>query len=304
MAAHRKPNVTGLSLQHEMSKLPAETRMLANVAEAGSIEAVLIDDLKTDPDYQRALNHLLIQSIARDFKPKVAGVILVSRRGNGDLYIIDGQQRAAGAKLAGESHILALVLTGLGKVTEAQMRLAANVKRADSASEKFRAKLAAKDKQAVAIVALLEDYAVELNLQSNSLERGLNAVSTVERLYAIDDGAALRATLDAIVAAWGIPEGRNATAPILLGVRWFLKVHPDADLARLAERMAAIGPAALARRALTTAAAMGGTHWLNTYRALVEVYNERLSESQRLQWITKGSAKLNEAGKLGQRPWE
>jgi hypothetical protein len=80
---------------------------------------------------------------------------------------------------------------------------------------------------------------------------------------------------------------------MLKGVGWFLESHAEEMLRdRLIEKIQSIGHSALDRRARASASVQGGTLWLNVYRVLVEMYNERLTEKSRLTWQLKGISRF------------
>jgi len=276
--------------QVKLHDLPSESRALLQTEEAGNIEALLIDDIKIDGTYQRDISADLVQSMAREWDITVAGPIVVSRRGSsGDLFVVDGQHRMAAAKLAGETHILAQVVSGLGRKTEAEMRLKGNVRRGDKAIERFRAQMAAGNRESLAIVELCETFGTKINLNGPSMEHGLNAISTLERLYRRDKGVLLTPVFETIQTAWGEIGGPNATNPVMQGIAWALEAHgEEIDRARVIERLKAEGPEALLRKAQAQKAAMGGSLWLNWYRGLIESYNYRLPDGARLEWRTRG----------------
>jgi hypothetical protein len=268
-----------------------EEGTVADVNGAGKIEVVEIDQLHVDRAYQRELNMELVQKIASKWEPTAAGPIVVSRRRNGDLYIVNGQHRTAGAKMAGETHILAQVVDGLDEATEAVLRLQGNTRLGDRSLERFRAQVAAGYAESLDIVKILARFDTKINTASN--EPGINCVSAVERIYRTDKGVLLVRTLEVVKEAFGEIAGRSATAALLAAIAWFLQTHPaeEYDRNRLIEKLSGVGLAALDRMATNTKAAMGGAKWVNVYRAIVEAYNEKLSESNRLEWRTRGASR-------------
>lgn len=265
-----------------------DSKQLANTVQAGAIEAVAIDDLHLDHVYQRDLSADLVQKMANNWDMAVAGTITVSRRPNGDLYIIDGQHRAAAAKLAGEEYILAQVLEQKGRADEAQMRLRGNVRRGDKAQERFRAQLAAGDPESKAIVKLCDQFETQINPYPES-RAGINAVSQVEFIYRIDKGILLTRVFEVIQKTWGTVGGEHSSANVLRGLAWLLhRQGGELSVPRLIERLQVEGVGAVDRKARAHKAAMGGSLWLNWYRAAIEVYNHRLPEPSKLKWITGG----------------
>jgi hypothetical protein len=110
-------------------------------------------DLNIDPYYQRDLSRELVEKIKRNWDAAGAGYIVVNRRQNGSLYIVNGQHRvAARMELAVEAgdesggEIVSQVFNGLTQQQEAQLRLIGNTKRTDTSQERFRAQVAAGDR--------------------------------------------------------------------------------------------------------------------------------------------------------------
>ena len=75
-----------------------------------------IDELNVDHTYQRDLDQTLAQKIARDYDIVAVDPIIVSMRSDGSLWIVNGQHRAAAAKITGETEILAYVHHGIDRV--------------------------------------------------------------------------------------------------------------------------------------------------------------------------------------------
>lgn len=258
----------------------------------GSVEILPIAELHIDPSYQRQLQQALVDQIALNYDPLTAGFVLVSRRESGDLYIVDGQHKTVGAQHAGQAEMLCLVIDGLTPDEEARLRLAANVKRTDSALEKFKARLVALDPVALAINRIVESFDVKINLSAPASEYGINGIAALERVFRMDgNGALLITVLKTIQDAWGKPESEKASVNNLKAIAFFYEKHEgEFDRDRLVERLAVTGPAALRRMGMNSKAAMGGSQWLNHYRSIVEVYNYRLS-SGKLEWKTVGWTK-------------
>lgn len=259
---------------------------------AGEFEVLRIDDLNVDHSYQRDLDVNLVQKIGRKYDIAAAGPIVVSRRSDGKLFIVNGQHRAAGAKTAGEDEVIAQVLdmtsvpTARARVLEAELRLMGNDRRGDKVAERFRAQLAAEHPESLAIVEILAQFNTRINPWPDP-RHGVNAVSTVEHIYRKDRGGHLVRVFEFIQEAWGLADGPNASANVLSGVSWLLERHDaEMDRRRMVERLAVEGMDSLLRQARSHKAAMGGSLWMNVYRAMVQVYNERLPENKRLAWRT------------------
>jgi hypothetical protein len=250
------------------------------------LEIVRIDDLDVDHRYQRTLNQRLVEEIVEDWDKVDTDVLTVSRRKNGKLFLVNGQHRAAAAKLKGETEMLAFVYDGLTVRQEADLRLKSNHGRADTSLERFWARVTAGRKESKDIVKLMEEFGTHVNKTPNQ-HTGVNCISAVEALFR-EDEELLRQTLHAIREAHVEIGGEAAKVPVLRGTYWFLKVHAgDYHLRSLIERMRLHGPEDLMRKARAFKAINGGPDWINYYRSLLEAYNYRRAEHTRLEMRTK-----------------
>jgi uncharacterized protein DUF6551 len=253
------------------------------------IQAVKLDDLHVDRSYQRDLSMPLVEIIRNNWDEVASELILVSDRGDDGLFIVNGQHRTAAARMGGMTKIWARVVQGLNPAQEAALRLKTNVRMSDRPLERFRAQIAAGDPESHAIVKILARFDTEVNM-TPSPEEGINAISTVEALYRLDDGGTLAEALQFIKDTFGMVGGKYATASFLRSIAWFILKHADeANFERAQSNLKGMGPAAFDRHARTVAATMGGSLWMNYYRSLVELYNEGLGEKSRLEWRLRGA---------------
>lgn len=263
-------------------------KALIAIEDTGTLESVPIDSLKFDHVYQRDLSASHVQAMAENWDPRVAGAIVVNRRPNGELQVIDGQHRTAAAKTAGETNILALVFDDLNQRTEAGMRVKGNVRKTDNPQEKFRARVAAGEKKAIAINKLARDFGTQINATPDA-KTGINAIGAIEKLYEKDGGVTVARVFDIIQRAWGDVGGDHASATVVRGLAWLLEHNNEKlDTNRLVDRLQAEGSQGLYRKAQSHQAAHQGSFWVNWYRAVVEAYNVKLPEGKRLQWATSG----------------
>lgn len=275
-----------------------------NLDSLGSAEILQISSLNVDGEYQRDLRHDLVNQIAKEYDIVKAGPILVSSREDGTLWVVDGQHRLAGAEQSGETEIFAHVVHGLSQAEEASLRLARNNRRGDSIMEKFRTRLVMGDPKIESIIEIAGQQGTELNFTASKWS-GINALATVELLYDIDSkGVWLARVLRCIRESFSNLEQPmtpdTCSTSMLKAVGWFLGQHVDnreVSYSEFVSRLGAAGVEDVRRKAVSHKAANGGALWLNYYRALVEVWNFRRTEKQKIRWKTTGSiAKLGAAG--------
>lgn len=252
---------------------------------------VKIKQLKTDPAYQRDVSPRLVETIQNHWDERAAEAIIVSLREDGDMYIVNGQHRVAAATKLGHTWINSIVIEGMSLEAEAALRVKMNMRIPDSPLDRHRAQVLAGDQESIAIDALLTKHDTFINRIPTAAE-GINAITTVEKIYRHDKGYTLDQVLSLVKLTWGEPHGPYATAPILRSLAWFLDKHAtDAMPEELAELLRGYGVKALDRRARSLWGVHGGPLWLNYYRAMVEIYNELRPDKQKLEWKTRGSTR-------------
>jgi hypothetical protein len=270
----------------------------------GSAEVLKIEAIRVDPEYQRDLRHDLVNKIAREYDMVKCGAILVSAREDGSLWAVDGQHRMAGALQAGETEIFAHVVHGYDQASEADLRLARNDRRPDTIQEKFRTRLVMGDKTAHSILEIVGQNGTEVNMVTNT-RHGINAIATLEVLYDIDGtGVWLGRVLRCIREAFGETDmtPKTCSASMLKATCWFISQHIDSREATwndFTSRLGSVGVDDVYRKSVSMKAANGGSAWINTYRALVDIWNYRRQERSKLHWKTIGS--ITQLGDVGTR---
>lgn len=127
-----------------------------------SLEFIAIDRLEVDPAYQRATDgpnsRKIVVGMVKCWDWSLCQPLVVSRRIDGRLFILDGQHRHAGAKERGDiAHLPCVVLAGMGLAGEAQAFVELNTKRQKlSQFDIFNGMLAAGDEHAKKTALLLE----------------------------------------------------------------------------------------------------------------------------------------------------
>lgn len=280
---------------------------------ASAIRKVRLSDQKIDRSYQRDPSQKLVDDIASDWDEVSSELLLVSDRGERETpeesgqFIVNGQHRSLGARKRGLEEVWARVidLTGVEDpaAVEATFRLRTNVRMGDKPLERFKAQVRAGNPESLAIVQILSKFDTEVNVAPNS-EYGINAVSAVEKLYRVDDGKLLTEALQLIKDTFGTVSGKASASAMLVGLSWFIIKHSEeVDRNRVVEKLNSAGTAAIERRARTSQSTMGGTLWMNVYRATVDFYNERLHDKSKLEWRLKGASSFKGgSGKWGNNP--
>ena len=271
------------------------------------VEKVALSKLQVDFSYQREISESLVDEIANDWDVVASELILVSNRGNrptdgdvkGGLFIVNGQHRSKAAQKLGltgiDARIMDLRKAADPGTIEAGFRLKTNKRLGDRPLERFKAQLRAGDTESQHIVQILERFDTHINSVPQA-EIGINCVSTIEQLYRVDDGALLSDTAGLIRDTLGYFGGKNARSAFIKGLAWFVEKHAtETNRERVITKIQGVGSAALESRARTTGLSLSGSLWMNYYRSLVALYNENLSEKNKLSWKLRGKGLIDKS---------
>lgn len=131
-------------------------------------------ELQVDPAYQRSLetraSQKLILDIATNWHWDMCQMLVVARRPDGGLFVIDGQHRLAAARLRGDiGQLPCVVVYHETAASEAQNFVAINQKRKPLTKlDVFQASLASGDPVAAAIKAAMDDAGLVFTRMNNS----------------------------------------------------------------------------------------------------------------------------------------
>lgn len=242
-----------------------------------------VADLRLDPQAQRGLDERRAQRLADGLVPEAIGSIIVSKRENGELYIVDGQHRWRALQLAGIENVTAEVHKGLTQQAEAVLFL---IKNRESAKPN---KLA---EYKVGVTAGLPPFVdIENVLSKRGLALGTNAsgntIAAVARVIEIAEqyGAdVLERTLIIAEQAWG-RSGDSFEHQLLIGLATLLARHGDEiDDEDLVRKLAKQGPLSVVSQITLAASAEGtrgtgtGSRKIAAYRVMVAIYNKSKSK--------------------------
>lgn len=249
----------------------------------GSMEGLIANTLLIDPAYQREQNTIRVNKIAQEFDTDMMGAVVVSRRTNGDLVLIDGGHRIAALHLMGwgDQEINAIVLDGLTLKDEAHVFSVINSNRAKpKPTQIFRADVIAQQPEAVLIQSVLN--ALNIEVVDSPKKKGLRSIGTVRTLFRQDGQEALARVLKLLSTAYG--RGPNTfNHDLLVSMAAMLRHHPGMSDQRLHDSLRKFGsPESLVADGKRRAIAIQG----RTHNAIANValraYNMRLREKTRI----------------------
>jgi len=145
-----------------------------------SIEWVHTTSLSVDEKYQRSIDNAasrrLIRSIAANFDWRLCAPLVVSKRGDGDRVIIDGQHRWAAATLRGDlPQLPCCTFSYDSPEDEARMFIVANrARKPMTRLDDYHAAIAAADEDALEIQQLVSDAGLRVarDISEGSIKSG------------------------------------------------------------------------------------------------------------------------------------
>jgi hypothetical protein len=250
-----------------------------------TLKAVPVETLKRDTRWNRPIGKTRIENMGTNWSDVLAGVIVISERDNGDMILVDGQHRAAAARIAGKSELIAEVHTGLDEIQESKLFDELNMSRKTiSAMDRFRARVFYKDPAAIAIKKMVEDRGgtIRESMDKGAVNNDIAAIATLERIYNTGGEDLLAWVLDIVTDSWEFLDSDTCSLMNLAGLLILWKRHNEKlDRDHLVEALNRDGYPAVRRMALAHRQLWGGTGVMNGYRAMVEVYNKSFTPKLR-----------------------
>lgn len=176
-----------------------------------SLENCRIGDLKVDAAYQRSTDNgsskALIRKIAMHWDWALFHPLAVARRGDGSLWVVDGQHRLAAARARRDLYDLPCVVSSYdSRADEAASFVAMNVQRRALAKiDLFKAAVAAGDEEAAGIVAAIEAAGLPVAPHQNYISWKPGMVSNIggiEASWRKHGAAVTRLALQVLADAW------------------------------------------------------------------------------------------------------
>ncbi|MER5197750.1 DUF6551 family protein [Streptomyces sp. NPDC002755] len=247
-----------------------------------------IKDLKLDAQAQRTLNERRAQHIADHLVAEAVGTVIVSKRSNGDLYLVDGQHRARACTLANVKTIRAEIHHDLTQAQEAMLFLIKNKEsHKPRPIDEYHVGLVGGVPLFVDTQRILEKH--NLTLGSTSVN-GVGAVSGVLNITERYGADILDRTLTVAETSWErSPETWDGM--LLGGIGMFLGRFGDlVDDKELAKKIQDMGTAAKWRSEILSLSSRGGFNHSGTgsrtvtaFRSVVNAWNRGRRASNRIE---------------------
>lgn len=233
------PIIQGVKFGDNMQRVMAEA-LLANAVVIGGIKYLEIptEMLTLEAMYQR-VDRGHSKAIAAKWDRCKAGVLLVSYR-NGVFYVIDGQHRMIGGKIAGESSLTCQVYENLTIAQEAfifgsQMEDTRKL----TAQERFNAMLVARRQQELDICTICQRYNIvilPIHPSEKPVLKGLCATEKAYRVYGTECLEFIFSTIKA--ASWHMVKG--AYSDLMIGALRNIYANHRNDLDYAKTKIAAV----------------------------------------------------------------
>ncbi|MEU0759527.1 DUF6551 family protein [Streptomyces microflavus] len=249
---------------------------------------VLVKDLNIDPQAQRTLNERRAQNIASNMVSEALGSVILSKRPDGDLYIVDGQHRWRACALAGIETIRAEIHHGLTQAQEAILFL---IKNRESHKprpiDEYHVGLTGGVPLFVDTDRILSKHGLTLGSTSTN---GVGAVSGVLQIVDRYGASVFDRTLTVAEDAWD-RSTETWDGMLLGGIGMFLGRWGDlVDDTELAKKILAMGTAAKWRSEILSQSSRGGFNNSGTgsrvstaYRIVVTAWNKGRRADNRIE---------------------
>ena len=209
-----------------------------------SIEWIPPAELEIDPSYQRSIEFAAsrrsIRKIAEQWDWDLFGMLLVSRRPDDRLFVVDGQHRLAAAQLRGDIDMLPCSITRrAGPADEASLFIAANRSRRTVATlDDFHAAVAAGDPESVKILGLVEKAGLKVarHYEAKGYAAGeIGSIAGLRRALQRHGEEPVRRALT--LAGEAFPDEQLVNGAALLGALIELHASYELDADRLFETL-------------------------------------------------------------------
>lgn len=254
-------------------------------------EWVNVENIATDPKYQRVLDMRRAQKIADNLDPDGLGMLTLSRRKDGSLVVVDGQHRVEALRLAGygDASIQCEVFDELSVKEEASIFGLRNSTKIPRPLDKWKARVVARDSIAIEIEKLCA--LLGLRIAAGGGDGAISCVTTLERIYRGRNCATkpkdLERVLRIAINAWGRDCRAALSSQVVGGLGLIIEKHNKAlDDHRMGSALGRHGGRADGVIGEARARArIAGSVVKNAANTMLDIYNKGLRGESRLAHI-------------------
>lgn len=242
------------------------------------IKEVMLKDIKVDARYQRELKEAHLKKMTREYDPIRCGVIAVSKREDGSMYVIDGNHRIHASKANGVVSLPATVYEGLSVEEEADLFAKLNTGSLKTGfNENLKAMIMAGNEEAVRYESILEQSGISYSLKSRG-DGSVNvlvahsACMNIMRKYG---QKILLKTLSVIKESCTRPDGR-----LIQGLAAVL-TYPDINIARVTKVIRTVPFMDIVRTMMIySTGTCGSGRSIPMAKAIATYYNKGMSKNR------------------------
>lgn len=241
-------------------------------------ETVFIKDVNVDVAYQRCRARGVEKAMCkRGFSDALCDRIVVGRRDDGTLWVVDGQTRRNAAEQSGRETIAARVFKSKGRSHEAELFIEFNSnRRSVKAADHFRAAVEMGEPLAIEMQMALDKYGLKVGYGKKwPYITGFAKLRDAQR-----DGL-LYSVLILITRSW-CDKKESLKETVIGGVAEFLRMFPEADIDRCVDKWKVRDPSYFIQGS-DVAIASGGNRYRGLALTLAVAYNKGL-RSNKLEW--------------------
>lgn len=248
------------------------------------VERIPVTDLRFDTRYQRVVDSAHVSRIARRFDVRKMGLVVVSLREDGGLYVVDGQHRVEAVRLVDPAfHVSCVIYGDLTPGEEAELFADLQKDRKGMSPEDlFWAEFIAGNAEAVGVAQAVERGGFTLRRKSRGAT-GINCFSALRTAYRYDKGESLGRALQVIGEAWGREEPPRATAIRALS-RFVLQYRDGYSRDRLFAVIEGTTQNRVEAGSKEMAGVTGGGAWVSGARFVLHLYNRGLRANRLPEW--------------------
>lgn len=269
----------------------------------GEHDWVPVEDLFSDPRYQRSVDQRRVEKMAAEFDPDALGVIYVSDRGNGTFAVMDGFHRVALMRHLGwgDQKMPAFVFNGLKVAEEAEIFTKMNKnRRAPHPIDLFRSEVTAGRPNAVGLNEVFTEAGVVV---SKTGAGTLRAVATAQKVFSIAGPDVLRRTLKILGRAWERHDDVYS-GDVVSGLALLIYAESSIDDKHMADRLSDFTPAMVINKAQAAKEVLEGkTPPAAMAHILTGIYNTRRRSRRLGVFMYQGWPKKTATGLVYGHGW-
>ena len=189
MAVNRQARLDELPPEGSEEEAQAILRQVPLRMPSYELKRVLVSQLVVDyappygEGYARPLSEGRLRVLRRDWDSMACSPLVISRRLDGSLYVIDGNHRRVIAFEKGITSLPAMIFSELGREREADLYTKLGTVLGQTPWTRFQSKLVAGDQAARAIIRIADTNGFEVNAMAY-LDSRIQAIARLEWIYA------------------------------------------------------------------------------------------------------------------------